>query len=116
MLDARSFTYATPDLPLLHKSFIYTVEAATGRTKLWRLYEQYRREPRRADETFWDAAIRKLALRVAYDAAKLDTVPRTGPLVVISNHPFGVLDGIVIGHVVSKARRDFRVLTTSVLY
>ena len=35
---------------------------------------------------------------------------------MVSNHPFGVLDGLVICHLVAKVRTDFRVLSNSVLY
>jgi putative hemolysin len=34
---------------------------------------------------------------------------------VVANHPYGVLDGLVISWLVSKARRDFCVLTNAVL-
>ena len=34
---------------------------------------------------------------------------------IVANHPFGVLDGIVISHLVAKIRTDFKLLTNSVL-
>ena len=67
-------------------------------------------------ESFWDAAIRKLELKIVFNETELAKWPKTGPLVVVSNHPYGVLDGVVISHLVSKVRNDFRVLTNSVLY
>ncbi len=66
-------------------------------------------------EDFWDAAIRKLELNVKCNEEVLAQWPRTGPLVVVANHPFGVLDGLIICHIVSKVRKDFRVLTNAVL-
>ena len=36
-------------------------------------------------------------------------------MVVVANHPYGVLDGIVISWLVSKVRSDFVVLTNAVL-
>ena len=42
--------------------------------------------------------------------------PHEGPLMVIANHPFGVLDGIVISYLMAKVRPDFKILTNAVLY
>ena len=42
-------------------------------------------------------------------------MPKTGPVVVVANHPYGVLDGIVISWLVEKVRSDFVVLTHSAL-
>ena len=59
--------------------------------------------------------MRRLELRVEYDEARLRAIPAVGPVVIVANHPFGVLDGIVISHLVAKVRPDFKVLTNSVL-
>ena len=65
--------------------------------------------------TFWQAAVRSLELDVRYDAHALAAVPKTGPVVFVANHPYGVLDGIVMSWLVSKVRPDFLVLTHIVL-
>ena len=69
----------------------------------------------RPNENFFQAAVRKLALDVRYDANALAAIPATGPVVVVANHPYGVLDGIVISWLISKVRTDFVVLTNAVL-
>ena len=33
----------------------------------------------------------------------LASIPREGPLVVIANHPYGILDGLMVGHILSQA-------------
>jgi putative hemolysin len=40
----------------------------------------------------------------------LSNIPRTGPLVLIANHPFGILDGLMMGRILSEVRGDFRIL------
>ncbi|MDE2182839.1 MAG: lysophospholipid acyltransferase family protein [Alphaproteobacteria bacterium] len=110
-----TFSYAAPDDPRLKRLVIRLIERMTGQPYLRWLYEDYRNQPK-GDETFWDAAIRRLELNVTFDPAKLSAWPKTGALVVVSNHPFGVLDGLAICHIVAKVRTDFRVLTNSVLY
>ena len=66
-------------------------------------------------ETFWQAAVRSLELDVRYDADALAAVPESGPVVFLGDHPYGVLDGIVMAWLVSKVRTDFVVLTHIVL-
>jgi putative hemolysin len=78
------------------------------------MYIQNQRFPR-AGESFWQAAVRALALDVRYDPEALAAFPKSGPVVVVANHPYGVLDGIAISWLISKARPDFVVLTNAVL-
>jgi putative hemolysin len=110
-----TFSYATPEDPRLKRLLIRVIERLSGQPYLKWLYDDFRTNPV-PGEVFWDAAIRKLELKIVVNEAELAQWPKTGPLVVVSNHPYGVLDGIVISHLVSRIRRDFRVLTNSVLY
>jgi putative hemolysin len=110
-----TFSYAAPDDPRLKKFVIRLIERMTGQPYLRWLYEDFRNNPV-PGETFWDSAIRRLELKLVCDESKLAMWPKEGPLVVVSNHPFGVLDGVVICHLVSRVRKDFLVLTNSVLY
>ncbi len=112
--DIDTFSYASGDDARLKRLVIRLIERMTGQPYLRWLYEDYRSRPH-AGESFWDSAIRRLELNVTCDEAKLAAWPKTGPLVVVSNHPFGVLDGVVICHLIAKVRTDFRVLTNSVL-
>lgn len=112
--DIDTFSYADPTDPRLKKLFIRIVERLTGQPYLKWLYEENRANPV-PGEDFWDAAIRKLELHVKYNGDALAKWPKTGPLVVVANHPFGVLDGLLICHLVAKVRKDFRVLTNAVL-
>ncbi len=66
-------------------------------------------------ESFFASAVRLLELDVAINRQKLAAIPRTGPLVVVANHPYGVLDGLTIGWLMEQVRSDFLVLTNAVL-
>jgi putative hemolysin len=113
-MDEYLFSYAAESDPPVKRGLIRLVEKVTGQPELKRLYIQNRRYPR-PSESFWQAAVRSLALDVRYDAAALARVPRTGPVVFVANHPYGVLDGIVIAWLVEQARPDFAILTNAVL-
>ena len=108
------FSYATPEDPLVKRGLIRLIEKSTGQPRLKALYLQNQKHPR-PNESFWQAAVRSLDLDVQFDRAALARIPKTGPLVVVANHPYGVLDGIVISWLVEKVRSDFVVLTHSAL-
>jgi putative hemolysin len=113
-MDDFLFSYAVPTDPPVKRGLIRLMEKATGQPKLKRLYLDNQRFPR-PSESFWAAAVRSLALDVLYDEAALARLPRTGPTVFVANHPYGVLDGLVISWLVQKVRPDFLVLTNAVL-
>jgi putative hemolysin len=113
-MDKYLFSYASATDPPFKRGVIRLVEKATGQPELKRMYIQNQRFPR-PEESFWQAAVRSLALDVLYDPNALAATPKTGPVVVVANHPYGVLDGIVISWLISKVRPDFLVLTHAVL-
>ena len=96
------------------RHLVRMVERFSGQPRLKKLYEHYR-DHLANDVPFFEAAIRLLNLDVQFSASRLAEIPKEGPLVVVANHPFGVLDGLVICWLVSLRRPDFRVLTNSAL-
>jgi putative hemolysin len=108
------FSYSTPDQPVLQRAVITTIEKMGGQRKLKRLYDLHQKSVR-SGENFFDSAIRLLKLHVIYDAEALEATPKTGPVLFISNHPYGVLDGITLTWLVMKVRPDVKVLANDVL-
>ena len=115
MLDAATFTYSSPHQKPAQRMLIKSIEKLTGQIKIWNLYREYTNEDPALHENFWDAAVKKLNLNVEYDTNQLALIPKTGALVVVANHPYGVLDGLIITQLMKRVRPDFKVLTNSVL-
>jgi len=55
----------------------------------------------------------RVALRIT--AADTARIPPTGPVVVVANHPFGVLDGAVLTVLLTRVRPDVKILTNFLL-
>jgi putative hemolysin len=108
------FSYSTLDQHWLQRIVIQAIEFVGGQRKLKRLYTQHVDNMRRG-EGFFDSAMRLLNVRVSYDDAALAAIPKTGPVIFISNHPYGVLDGITLTWLALKARPDTKVLANDVL-
>jgi putative hemolysin len=109
-----TFSYAEADDPRLKRFIIRMIERMTGQPYLKHLYEG-RETVRLPGESFWDLAIRLLELKIVVNEDALAKVPRTGSVVFVANHPFGVLDGVIACHLVTRVRSDFRILTNAVL-
>jgi len=108
------FTYADPAMSRPKRALIRAIELVTGQPELKRLYLEHQRNPVDG-ESFFAAAVRQLKLDVQFDAAQLAKIPVTGPCVIVANHPYGVLDGVVIAWMIGLVRRDFVILTNAVL-
>ncbi len=102
--------------PLTTRAFITSLEYMTGRLRLEREYQdvldQCEKYP---DIPFFDHALKKLNVSIDYPILHPTDIPSDCPLLVMSNHPFGILDGLVMNHILFQSRRDFKVLTNEVL-
>ena len=115
--DARSpqhpkLTYVTPEDPFWRRSFINCIEAVTGQKKLNSLYHQYRLVGETTGN-IWADAISHLHLHIKGLTETESSIPANGPLVIVSNHPYGVLDGLSLCYAVSLIRQDFKFLAHS---
>ncbi len=81
-------------------------------SKLNRLYGQI------ADKQgieFVDELIKILEIKYEFDADELRKVPKTGPFIVVANHPFGGLDAILLIKILSLVRPDVKVMANFLL-
>lgn len=108
-------TYARPEQSRFRRGLIALVETVSGRAVLQRLYSEWLAEPPDPHEPIFSAAIRKLGVRPAVVAGDIGNVPRTGPVLVLANHPFGIVDGLLVGHLVATVRPDMKIMTHSLL-
>lgn len=112
--DGINFTYANPSHPVHARLFIRAIERVSGQRELKRLYCLNRAAPR-PGEDFYAAAIRLMRLDVRVDERAFASIPRSGPLLFVANHPYGVLDGLVLAWLARTARPGAKLLAHSLL-
>jgi len=56
-----------------------------------------------------------LDVNVDIDDQQLENIPRSGPFVVVANHPFGALDGLAMILALARVRPDFKVMANFLL-
>ncbi len=62
-----------------------------------------------------DAALREFRVSKDIVAEQLDYIPKEGPFIIVSNHPFGGLDGIILYDTIARIRPDFKIITNFIL-
>lgn len=112
--DPPRISYTHPDDPWLVKKAVSSLEALLGRNKIEEVY--YRLKENSFDiQTFFANALKEANITVLFDQTKLDAIPKHGPLMFVANHPFGVIDGVVLCDMALKARGDLRIMLHSLL-
>ena len=111
---ARDISYAFSAQTKSGRALIRTLENATGRLKLIRRAAGYQDAVARGED-FWQVMVERYGLSLDVVGGSLANIPSMGPLVVVSNHPYGILDGLMMGHILSSRRSgDFRILANNV--
>jgi putative hemolysin len=83
---------------------------------LSRLERIYRARPADLGSAeFADWALGVLGVEYRCSAAELERVPERGPVVVVANHPFGGIEGLVLGRLLLERRPDVRVMANHLL-
>jgi putative hemolysin len=109
----RDISYASSARSRSGRALIRLMENATGRLSLIRRAEGYEREIE-GGRSFWQVIPERFGLSLDIIGGSLGDIPANGPLIVIANHPYGILDGLMMGHLLDRLRGDFRILANSV--
>ena len=49
-------------------------------------------------------------LKINYIAENVDNIPKAGSSIIVANHPFGLLDGLIICSIICDVRKDYKIL------
>ena len=113
--DAPEFTYSHPGMSRFRRALIRTVETASGQPMLRGLYRDWSSAPRTEEDVF-QSALRLLRITPRHHwQAPAARVPETGGLLLVANHPYGIVDGLALGHLGMRLRGNVQILTHSLL-
>ncbi len=80
-----------------------------------RLFDIYRQVRHAGSQCLASDVLARLNIRAEIPPRQLDRIPARGPVVLVANHPFGLLEGAVLCSVLPRVRADFRILANSML-
>ena len=109
----REISYAITAKSRKGRVLIRSIENTTGRLRLIHRARGYDKDINEQN-SFWDVVTRRYGLSLEVIAGSLSNIPAEGPVVVISNHPYGILDGLMMGKILSTARTDFKIMAHKV--
>ncbi|WP_035253031.1 lysophospholipid acyltransferase family protein [Desulfatiglans anilini] len=64
---------------------------------------------------FLDHVLQVLGVRYSLVGKAASAIPSSGPVIVVANHPFGGVDGIILAALLSTVRSDFKILANFIL-
>ncbi|MGC6423897.1 MAG: lysophospholipid acyltransferase family protein [Lentimonas sp.] len=62
------------------------------------------------DPKFFMKTLQVMRVDFELDAESFDRIPKEGPLLVVANHPFGGVDGVVLGALLQSVREDTKLM------
>src|SRR5579864_1193629 len=71
-----------------------------------RVRDLYRRVQQSPDGFRLETLLSEMRIKFRVDSADAARIPATGPVVVVANHPFGVLDGAILAVLLTSVRPD----------
>ncbi len=58
----------------------------------------------------WTKILRELKITLFMSEDDLMRIPKTGPLIIVVNHPHGIMDGVLLGSLIHRVRDDFKII------
>jgi putative hemolysin len=80
-----------------------------------RLRDLYQKVRKPEGRPILENLLNELQISYEVDAEDLAGIPKTGPVVVVANHPFGLLEGAILGTMLPRLRPDVKIMANYLL-
>ena len=105
--DIKKITYAgTYNKPLQNK-VIRLMERRLVKSKIAQRFIELSQLITNGQE-IEEATLKAFGLDVQITAGAVENVPKEGPVLVVGNHPFGIVDGMVVAAMLRRHRKDVK--------
>ena len=113
--DKRRLSYANTFPHAGKRAVIRTMEWLTGKIRLLQLIRKFEAQGVETGQGFWPHALRVMGITLVTPDEEIARIPKTGPVIIVANHPHGLVDGMVLAELIGRVRTDYKILTRSLL-
>lgn len=113
--DKRKVSYANTFPNPWKANTIRTLEWLTGKIPMLRMVRRFERLGPVEGQAFWSQALGIMGIDLLTPAEQIARIPARGPVVIVANHPHGLVDGMVLAELIGRVRTDYKILTRSLL-
>ncbi|WP_024787389.1 MULTISPECIES: lysophospholipid acyltransferase family protein [unclassified Lebetimonas] len=94
------------------KGVIKTINKIVHKNEIDEFLKEF---PQKEPFTFIEEALEKLNFSYKYTVSEIENIPVNGRIIIIANHPTGILDTFCLIDLVKKVRKDIKVMANNLL-
>ena len=106
-------SYAHSAQSKLGRAIIRCLENATGRSALLSRSPNLRTNVH-SIQNLWHSIMEGYGVTIDIMQGELGDIPVDQPFIVVANHPYGILDGLVMGSVLAQSGTNFKIIANDI--
>ena len=106
-------SYAHSAQSKLGRAIIRCLENATGRSALLSRSPNLRTNMH-SIQNLWHSIMEGYGVTIDIMQGELGDIPVDQPFIVVANHPYGILDGLVMGSVLAQSGANFKIIANDI--
>ena len=106
-------SYAHSAQSKLGRAIIRCLENATGRSALLSRSPNLRSNVH-SIQNLWHSIMEGYGVTIDIMQGELGDIPVDQPFIVVANHPYGILDGLVMGSVLAQSGANFKIIANDI--